>query len=170
MIYLGIDPGLDGALAAVNEDGRFVSVLDTPVIKVAKTKGFRREYLLSNMRQLVLGWATDYAVGLIAMEKVHSMPGQGVASMFTMGEGVGSWKMLLVCSGLAHEFVTPQAWKKTLGLPAKAEKGDSILKAQQLFPEAAPFLARVKDDGRADALLIAEWARRRALGLIQQVA
>ena len=143
---------------------------DTPVIKVAKTKGSKREYLLAVMRDLVLGLATTLDVGLIAMEKVHSMPGQGVSSMFTMGEGVGAWKMLLICSRLPHEFVTPQAWKKALGLPAKAEKGDSILKAVQLFPDAASFLARVKDDGRADALLIAEWARRRSLGLIQQAA
>jgi crossover junction endodeoxyribonuclease RuvC len=140
------------------------------VIKVAKTKGSKREYLLAVMRDLVLGFAAAYDVGLIAMEKVHSMPKQGVSSMFTMGEGVGVWKMLLVCSRLPHEFVTPQAWKKVIGLPVKAEKGDAIIKAGQLFPDAAPFLARKKDDGRADALLIAEWARRRSLGLIQQAA
>ena len=87
------------------------------------------------------------------------MPGQGVRSMFTMGYGVGVWTGLLVGLLLPYNRVTPQRWKKLMmdGIAAK-DKDASRHRAQQLFPLAD--LRLKKHDGRAEALLIAEYGHR----------
>jgi crossover junction endodeoxyribonuclease RuvC len=53
-------------------------------------------------------------------------------------------------------LVRPRAWKKDMGLTA--DKDESLSMARELWPDAP--LARKKDNGRAEALLIAEWLRR----------
>ena len=107
------------------------------------------------------------AIAVVGFEQVHSMPQEGVSSSFSFGRGVGQWEGIISALQLPIEYVTPQVWKKALGLGH--DKNASILKAQQLLPAAAPFLTLVKHDGRAEACLIAEYFRRRALAL-EQVA
>ncbi|MDO8605136.1 MAG: hypothetical protein Q7R40_01240, partial [Phaeospirillum sp.] len=57
----------------------------------------------------------------------------------------------------------PGVWKRTLGL-LKADKAASRARAVELYPEVAGRLTRVKDHGRAEALLLAEWLRRSRAG------
>jgi hypothetical protein len=52
-------------------------------------------------------------------------------------------------------YVTPTKWKRALGLGA--DKGDSRRRAMETWPYMASKFARVKDDGRAEAALIAWW-------------
>ena len=85
------------------------------------------------------------------------MPGQGVASTFKFGKGYGEIIGVLATLGLGYRAISPAVWKREMGLQ-RAEKADSRRKAQELYPTAS--LARVKDHGRAEALLIAEWGRR----------
>jgi crossover junction endodeoxyribonuclease RuvC len=97
----------------------------------------------------------------VGLELVHAMPGQGVTSMFSMGRGVGIWEGILAGLRIPFDTVTPQAWKKLLlGKGAGDDKNASILRAQALIPGAAEYLSRAKDDGRAEAMLIAEYFRR----------
>ena len=97
---------------------------------------------------------------LIGIEKIHSMPGQGVASMFSMGEGFGIWQGILQAFFMPTTFITPQAWKKALMAGMPKEKDASRIRAIQLFPSVAEELKLKKHHGRADALLIAEFLRR----------
>jgi len=163
MIYLGIDPGLDGAVAAISGNPGdlppWVVALDTPTAK----DGTKRRYLVADMRQMVIklcfgagGMTKDHVVA--AIERVHSMPSQGVASSFTFGEGFGLWQGVLAGLGIPFDLVTPQRWKKTLLDGASKEKDASRIRAQQIFPSVD--LKLKKHHGRADALLIAEWRRR----------
>lgn len=150
MIYIGIDPGLDGGLAAIDPD--CVRLWDTPTGRDGK----KRRYLLSEMALLL----RQYPSGTVAcLERVHSMPKQGVASSFSFGEGFGLWQGLLAGLGIPFDLVTPQAWKKELMAGAAKEKDASRIVAQRLFPTAELHLK--KHHGRADALLIAEYRRRR---------
>ena len=96
----------------------------------------------------------------VAIERVHSMPKQGVASSFKFGMGFGIWLGILAALRLPHELVTPQAWKKLMLAGMPKEKDASRQRAMQLFPDVDLSLKR--HHGRADALLIAEWLRRTA--------
>jgi crossover junction endodeoxyribonuclease RuvC len=87
------------------------------------------------------------------VEKVGAMPGQGVSSMFSFGRSVGIIEGVLAALQVPTTFITPQAWQKAIGA-AKGKDG-SRQRCMELFPRDSHLFARVKDDGRADAVLIA---------------
>lgn len=91
---------------------------------------------------------------VIVIEKVHSMPHQGVASSFKFGKNYGI--AIGVATSLSHPLVklTPQEWKRANGLIGK-EKDASRQLAMELWPQHADHFKRKKDDGRAEAALIA---------------
>lgn len=146
---LGIDPGLTGALALleVSGGGRTVDVqfADMPTARVGKGSVIIEAILAEQIRQL----RPDSAY----VELVHSMPSQGVVSTFTFGMGFGIVRGVLAALAVPTRYLPPQQWGRAVALP----KGDdaSRVRACQLFPAVAPQLRRVKDHGRADALLIA---------------
>ena len=97
-----------------------------------------------------------------AVELVHSMPKQGVASTFTFGKGCGEvLGVLTALEAVIHE-PTPQAWKKVMMAGTDKSKDAAIQVAENLFPEIQliPKGCRVPNDGMAEALLLAEWCRR----------
>lgn len=161
MITLGIDPGLTGALAALDAEGRVVRLLDTPTLRVGPTK---REYDLMQMREMLLHVCDPPGERetrvRCALELVHAFPHQGVVSMWRMGFGVGVWEGLLAALGIPVERVRPQRWQGVMldGLPRG--KDAARYRAQSLWPGQAEQFALRKHDGRADACLIAEWGRR----------
>lgn len=142
-MFIGIDPGKSGAMAAISRDGSVVFDFEDP-------QGIA--FLRLNRHE----------VALAALEKVSAMPKQGVASSFNFGANFGIWQGRLEALAIPFVFVTPQKWQKTVF--DSARKGDrkamSLDLARRLFPAMAEELKRKKDDGRADALLIAEYARR----------
>jgi crossover junction endodeoxyribonuclease RuvC len=154
-ITLGIDPGLTGAVAALDVDGNFLWVRDTPTAKVTKTKS---EYLESAMAQM-LGACED-TIDHVWIETQQSMPKQGVASTFKTGVGYGIWLGIIAAYGLPHTAVRATEWKKELGIPPKSDKDVSRAYAQRLHPSSADQLERKLDHGRADAICIAEYGRR----------
>jgi len=158
MIFVGIDPGLSGAVAMT--DGNAVEVHDSPSW-VVEGKHSRHEYDVAGMTQIILAVIarTENRGSIVAgLEAVHSMPKQGVASSFKFGVGLGIWQGILAALGIRHELVTPQRWKKALMNGQGKEKDASIIVAQRLFPTADLHLR--KHHGRADALLLAEFMRR----------
>lgn len=155
--YWGIDPGLYGAIAVVSDAGELVTVLDTPIIKIKKGKKRRTEYDLAN---LVFALRSLAAPKIVGLEQVHSMPGQGVHSMFLMGEGLGIWKACIAMLQVPAEYIPPQRWKQLMLGDMIKGKNSAIVRATRLFPKSAQYFARMKDDGRAEACLIAEYVRR----------
>jgi crossover junction endodeoxyribonuclease RuvC len=165
-MFVGIDPGMEGAVAIIYPvENRLPAVhfLDTPVVNVGKKGKTKREYDGQRMTQMF----KDYGVlngGVVYIERQQSMPGQGVASTFTTGRGYGLWLGILTALGIPYEIVAPVTWKKNLMADMAKEKGASLIKAKQLFPLCAEDLKLKKHHGRADALLIAEFGRRRFMG------
>ena len=90
------------------------------------------------------------------IEFVHSMPGQGVSSSFKFGMAYGAAIAIMERINCPWHMVTPHKWKKDMGLTS--DKNESLTMARELWPNAP--LTRKKDNGRAEALLMAEWARR----------
>ena len=96
------------------------------------------------------------------VEKVGAMPGQGVVSMFNFGHNLGLIEGLLKAYGISYQMVPPQTWKKEFSL--SSDKAKSIEVCQKLFPDVsllATERSRKPNDGIAEALLMAEYARRR---------
>jgi crossover junction endodeoxyribonuclease RuvC len=164
LIYLGIDPGLKGGLAFLHPDfdgQRPAFVFDTPSVTVSRNGKNRSEYLIENMRDILMREGRDACESFAILESVHAMPGQGATSMFSFGRGLGIWEGLLVGCGIPYAKIAPQTWKKAM-MPdmARDNKDSSRIAAMRLFPKLSEQLARKKDDGRAEALLLAEYGRR----------
>ena len=151
---IGIDPGAAGAVAILEADGSLVQVFDMPAVEVTVAgKAKRRispEMLAAELRL--------YADAAAYIEQVAAMPGQGVASMFAFGEAFGLAKGVLAGLGISVQSVTPGRWKKALQL--NAGKDAARAKAAATWPAQAGEFRRVKDDGRAEAALIALWGLR----------
>ena len=155
-VFVGIDPGLTGALAAVNEKGEFVEVHDCPVA----TGGKRIEYDDLEMAG-ILKTMTLKGAYIVAIEAQRARPGNGVSSMLKLGLGYGLWRGAVAALRLRSTIVEPKTWIREMG--AGKEKRDHVLAAKRLFPSEWSYLLKSKH-GRADALLIAEWARRKYYG------
>ena len=152
-VYLGIDPGKSGALAIVDSDGGLVEATDYPGDVCAAAS-------------IVRDWRTVHGASIerAAIELVHSMPGQGVKSMFSFGENYGAWQGILAALFIPFILVKPQQWQKGVIRPGDGAdaKARSLAVARRMFPDAE--LSRKKDHGKADALLLADYARRWANG------
>lgn len=158
ILVLGIDPGLTGAIAAITSAGN-IELHDCPILNVGK----KHTCNPAGMAAILRGYQDSSEGLLVGIEKVHSMPGQGVASTFCFGEGYGVWLGILAALGIRHELITPQAWKKSLMNGQVKDKDASRLVALRLFPEVCEQLKLKRHHGRADALLIAEYLRRKAV-------
>lgn len=166
-MILGIDPGLTGALAMLDDDGKVRAVYDTPV--AAKTHGKGNEVDASGMFRLLEDLATT--VDQVFIERVWAMrrpdksgKPQGGTSLFGFGDTNGCTRMGLVAASLPFEWVLPAQWKTWAGLKGKPKDASRTL-AIQRHPEVADQLSRKKDDGRAEAILIADYGRHQLQGL-----
>lgn len=154
-LTLGIDPGQTGALAAL-ADGRPVAFVDMPTMtRKAGGQQIDAQALAARIRELLADHPGAYPFA--ALEQVSAMPGQGVTSMFRFGQADGAVRGVLGALGIGFIEVQPQTWKRYLRLTG-ADKDAARTLAIQRYPEAAEYLRRKKDVGRADALLIATWA------------
>lgn len=151
MRYIGIDPGLGGAVAVLDE--RHLALFDAPVAMV----GTKREYVVVRMVELLRPYVLN---SVAALEKVHTMPQQGVASSGKLMRGLGLWEGILAALGIPYDLVPPQRWKGVMMDGMGKEKEAARLRAMQLFPLDSDLLALKKHHGRAEALLIAEYRRR----------
>jgi crossover junction endodeoxyribonuclease RuvC len=149
-MIVGCDPGKSGALARLDHAGRLVDVADMPVVGTIISA-----HLLDEIVHNWIDPLADAPYGTAVIEDVHARPGQGVSSMFSFGRSLGVAEGVLAGNGLSLRYVSPAKWKKALGL--SSDKGASRRRAIELWPEHAKAFARVKDDGRAEAALIAWW-------------
>lgn len=166
-VYLGLDPGIEGAIAVL--DGRKIQIVDIPTLTVKDGKK-ERDYtdideLLLVMRELTVPFFAAGREIMAILEDVHATPqmkvgmktiGKGPIAQFALGHSKGILETVCKCSNLPLVRVRPEVWKKALGLAGK-EKDASIKLAKDLFPEAAELLRFKSKDGRAEALLIAAY-------------
>lgn len=138
--YLGIDPGKSGGLAFL------------PKLGIEKAFAFPFPNTERDCADIIEEYKsiTIYA----AVEAVHSMPGQGVASSFSFGKNYGFLRGLLIAYKIPFVNPSPSTWQTALNCMTKGNKNITKAKAQELFPYLHITHAT------ADALLIAEWLRR----------
>ena len=152
---IGIDPGITGALAVMENDC-MIEVEDMPIVALAHGKKTKRQVSPQLLTDLLENLTHGRGEVLAIIEAVHSMPDQGVASSFNFGKGCGRIEGVLAGMRIPYTFVTPQAWKKRAGLIGK-DKDVARTLAIELLPDMSSYLARKKDIGRADAMLIAKF-------------
>ena len=144
-LFIGIDPGKSGGIACIDTES-----------------GIRYTEPYSDKALIDLCIDSKYNEVICCLEKVGARPGQGVVSMFSFGQSVGYIKGVLESFRIPYQEITPQKWKREFGL--NSEKAASAEVCRKLFPDVS-LLASPKckkpHDGMAEALLMAEYARRK---------
>lgn len=145
--YIGIDPGKSGAIAVITiyRDGH----------REVEVAAFSESGYLRILK--------NHSIQSVAVvEKVGAMPGQGVVSMFNFGHNLGFIEGVIQANDIPYQLVPPQTWKKEFSL--NSDKQRSIEVCQKLFPDVSLLpteKSRKPNDGMAEALLMAEYARRK---------
>jgi len=156
MMYVGIDPGLNGAVAYFDVENGHLSIVDMPTMEVKRNNKVKREVHAAGLAHLL---AIEFEVGGVILERVGAMPGQGVTSVFSFGRSTGLIEGVLAAYDLPVTIITPQEWQKAAKV--RGGKDGSRLRACELFPNYAGLFALKKHDGRADAALMAWYAATR---------
>ncbi len=165
MVLLGLDPGLSGGIAFINDGEQLLHYQRMPVKPVllpnGSKDGSKRIIDIAQVAALVARWEPEHAF----VEKVHAMPKQGVVSTFTFGMGYGMILGLFLSleAVFKTELVPPRAWQKLLyanlvGVDELEPKARAMAKAYELWPVLQ--VQGVTHDGILDAILIAEAGRR----------
>jgi crossover junction endodeoxyribonuclease RuvC len=153
MRTIGIDIGLDGAIALI-ENGDLLEVHDMPTVTLERNNKSKRMVNAAELARLI----RQAAPGCAYLERLNAMPGQGVTSMFSMGQSLGVVLGILAALDIPTTTIPPRTWQRALDVPQG--KDGSRYRAAQLFPAHAELFKRVKDNGRSDAALIAAYGSR----------
>lgn len=148
MLIIGIDPGFTGAVACYNPRSGDITVSDMPV-----TKDKKNRTILDHPGVLALFEGCQHYHVMAVLEFVAARQNQSAPATFRFGQGYGALEMALAANKIPVQYATPAKWKGYFGL--SSDKGVSRAYATQRFPHAASFFSRVKDDGRAEASLLA---------------
>lgn len=189
-VFVGIDPGKSGAVGVIYTDQSVFAkaggykpdaeAWHNPLVierkttsaklKSGKRKGQnvkrrteKRHIDLAGRLRLLLPFArlhkTTEANVLVTLEQVSSGPRDGKVQAFSFGYDYGSWEMALVALGIPYTTVRPHVWRPEM-VGVAATKKDSLKLCRRLYPKVD--LPLEKDEARAEALLLADWQRRRA--------
>ena len=153
MKIIGIDPGLSGAIAVL-ENNKVLNIFDMPVMQEGKKN--KRQLNSALLVTLIKENIENSEEVAVVVEQVNAMPGQGVTSMFNFGQTFGAIKGVCAALGLPIFFVRPSKWKKHFDL-INSSKDSSRTKAIEMYPSLSGDLAKKKDVNKSDAILIARF-------------
>jgi len=161
---MGIDPGVSGAIAVI-QNKKVLEVHDLPLLttlKTTKTKSGKPkknnqldiEEFFIMYKDMVRAWKPE----LIVIEKVTSMPRDGAVSAFAFGQTFGRIEAIIrTTGGNRIHYVTPPVWKKHHKLLKKGKQA-AVELCRLHYPSMVTTFLKTKD-GRADAVLMAEYGR-----------
>ena len=155
MRIIGIDPGLSGGIAIL-DDLKIFDIYDMPIMSEGKKNKnqLNSAQLVNIIRKNLIPNGNTFLI----VEQVSAMPGQGVTSMFNFGQTFGSIKGICAALNLPIFFVRPAKWKKHFDL-INSSKDASRTKVIEMYPSISPRLSKKKDVNKADAILIARYFR-----------
>ncbi len=153
MRIIGIDPGLSGAIAVL-EEKKILGIFDMPVM--AEGKKNKRQLNSAQLVNIIKEYIEKDIEITVVVEQVNAMPGQGVTSMFNFGQTFGAIKGVCAALNLPIFFVRPSKWKKHFEL-INSSKDASRTKVIEMYPSIANQLKKKKDVNKSDAILIARY-------------
>ena len=153
MRIIGIDPGLSGAIAIL-ENNKVVGIYDMPVM--AEGKKNKRQLNSAQLVNIIKDNINTKEEITVVVEQVNAMPGQGVTSMFNFGQTFGAIKGVCAALNLSIFFVRPSKWKKYFEL-LNSSKDSSRTKGIEMYPSLSSQLSKKKDVNKSDAILIARF-------------
>lgn len=150
MKVMGIDPGITGAIALL-EDGYLIEVVDMPVLEDG-AKG-RRTVNAPLLASIVYRMQPDVAF----VEFVGPRPGEGAVGAFTFGRCRGCIEGVLAGCGVSQTLITPPVWKRAVGIAPGKEGAKDAARSEAIrrWPGLAAQFARKCDHGRAEAAFCA---------------
>ncbi len=153
MKIIGIDPGLSGAIAII-ENNTVLGIFDMPVM--AEGKKNKRQLNSAQLVNIIKEYVKKEEEIVVVVEQVNAMPGQGVTSMFNFGQTFGAIKGVCAALNLPIFFVRPSKWKKYFEL-INSSKDSSRTKVIEMYPSLSNKLSKKKDVNKSDAILIARF-------------
>jgi len=169
-VTVGIDPGKGGAVVGICEV--FHQSIPTIIRNLMPVLGTKRpEYDLSELAAIFSGYEemVDGKGELrFYIERQQAMPAKmgGGAANYGRGYAMGVLEGALSALVLRYEVVGARRWQKDMlaDIPGDNTKVRAEIAARRIFPHVdlkRTDRARKADSGVVDALLIAEWGRRR---------
>ena len=157
---IGIDIGTHGAVAVLEETGELLAALDMPCLNDGPAK--RRSVNAPLLAQLVYETHATKAF----VELVGARPREGAVGAFAFGRSRGVIEGVLAAAGVPVRFLTPPTWKRAVGIAPGRDGAKDAARSEAIrrWPGKAGLFARVKDDGRAEAALIAVAGLKRETG------
>lgn len=168
-LYLGVDPGAAGGLAAlfVSPEGERVEC-----VKMPQSRAEVLDWIMAVGPECVAAGAARAAVEQVGGYVSRSGDGeagggQPGSAAFKFGMQYERVLFALEVAGVPADQVTPQVWQRKMGVTAR-KKGESKssyknrlkARARQLFPRVTVTL------NTCDALLLAEFCRRKERGTL----
>lgn len=147
---LGLDPGLNGAVALRDDKTGKIDVFDMPTHQITVNKKKKQQIDLHALANWVD--CNRNTVKYAVIEHPHSMPGMSSQASFNFGFTCGVSQAMIASALIPIHLVRPNEWKKQMGL--SKDKDASRLKASQRFPKYSELWQLVKHDGRAEAALL----------------
>jgi hypothetical protein len=149
--FIGGDLGVRGAFGLISSSGELHDIVDMPVLHDGP-KG-RASVNAPLLAEILARWHVRRAF----IEYVGARPGEGPVGAFAFGRSRGVVEGVLATLGIPVTFLTAPTWKRLVGIPPgeAGAKDSARSEAIRRWPDKAALFARVKDDGRAEAALIA---------------
>jgi crossover junction endodeoxyribonuclease RuvC len=150
-VILGIDIGLDGAVATLSSVGDLLAVSDMPTLRDGSNN--RRSVNAGLLSEVIAKTGATRAY----VEWVASRPTDGHVSAFSFGRSRGVLEGVCAALNVRVTFLTPPQWKRRCNLPAGKENAKDLSRSAAIarWPNRADWFARVRDNGRSDAAQIA---------------
>lgn len=146
MLILGIDPGVKGGLALVNDWG------------VVELRALRPDMTETQLVETVRG-ALAFKPQAVYVENVQHMTGDGAQGSHTFGYVKGLLRGAVLMAGYEIRGVYPAVWQGAMKCLSGGVKKVTKRRAGEVFPFST------FTNATADAALIAEFGRRKELGL-----
>lgn len=163
VITIGVDPGITGAIAAIQDGHKLIYYCDMPYIqeksgsKVSKSvSGVGVWQAIRDIMDIAPHGSTYHS----CVEKTSAMPGQGVASMYSMGHSRGVVEGVLGAMRIPILRARPAVWKKKMGFTSDKE----VIRSEMLLRFPGAELHRKKDADRAEAIAMALFTYKEIYG------
>ena len=157
--FIGVDPGNFGAIALF-EGNQLISIHDMPIVALERNGKIKNSMSAQQFAFILKDLRIDYA----CVERVGSMPGQGVSSVFAFGRSAGVIEGVLAALEIPITYVTPTKWQQSMN--RGIGKDASRHRAMELYPKFADYFKLKKHDGRAEAVLIGAYGIKLQKGIV----